>query len=168
MAAALGEILILELDGVGAGAFEQAHRTLDVERIAITGVGVDHEMSADPVADQADGIDHLAQADEADVGPAEPRIGDGRARDVHRLEAGLLGDQRGQRIVDARRDQDGRTRQARAQGVLGHMLKSQIRAFEFRIGADCGGRAGHDELPFGEDVGAVGDFQALHHVLLDQ
>ena len=27
---------------------------------------------------------------------------------------------------------------------------------------------GHDELSLGEDVGAVGDLQALHHVLLDQ
>ena len=46
--------------------------------------------------------------------------------------------------------------------------QSQISAFELRIGADVGGSAGHDELTLGEDIGAVGDFQALHHVLLDQ
>ena len=28
--------------------------------------------------------------------------------------------------------------------------------------------AGHDELSLGEDIGAVGDLEALHHVLLDQ
>ena len=114
MAAALGKILILDLDGIGAGALEQAHRALDIERIAVAGVGIDNEMGRDAVADQRDCIDHLGHADQADVGPAEPRIGDGRAGDIERLETGLFGDQRGKRVVDARRDQDRRARQAGA------------------------------------------------------
>ena len=37
-------------------------------------------------------LGHLAHGDEADVGPPEPGIGDGGARDIERLEARLLGD----------------------------------------------------------------------------
>ena len=114
MPAALGKILVLDLDRVGARALEQAHGALDIERIAVAGVGVDHEMRAHAVADQRDGLDHLVHADQADVGAAEPRIGDGRAGDIERLEAGLLRDQRGERVVDARRDQDRRAREAGA------------------------------------------------------
>ena len=90
MAAALGKVLVLDLDGVGAGAFEEPHRSLDIERIAVAGVGVDDEMARDAVADQRDGIGHFGHADEADVRPAEPRIGDGRAGDIERLEAGAV------------------------------------------------------------------------------
>ena len=120
MAAALGKVLVLELDGIGAGALEQAHGALDIERVAVAGIGIDHEMRRHAVADQADGLDHLAHADQPDVGAAEPRIGDGRAGDVERLEAGLFGDQRGERVIDARRDQDRRARETGAQGFLGH------------------------------------------------
>ena len=118
MAAALGKILVLDLDGVGAGALQQPHGALDIERIAVAGVGIDDEMRADAVADQRDRLDHLVHADEADVGPAEPRIGDRRAGDVERLEAGAFGDQRGERVVDARRDQDRRAREAGSAGCF--------------------------------------------------
>ena len=43
---------------------------------------------------------------ETDVRPAQARIRDGGARDVERLEAGLGGERRGERVVDAGRDQD--------------------------------------------------------------
>ena len=56
MAAALGKILVLELDRVGAGALEQAHGALHIERVAIAGVGIDDQMGADAVADQRDGL----------------------------------------------------------------------------------------------------------------
>ena len=56
MAAALGKVLILDLNGVGAGALEQPHRALDIERIAVAGVGIDDEMRTDPIADQRDGF----------------------------------------------------------------------------------------------------------------
>ena len=45
MAAALREILVLDLDRVGAGALEQADGALDIEGIAIAGVGIDDQMS---------------------------------------------------------------------------------------------------------------------------
>ena len=44
MAAALGKILVLELDRVGAGALELADRAHDIERVAVAGVGIDDQM----------------------------------------------------------------------------------------------------------------------------
>ena len=41
MAATLGKVLILDLDRIGAGALEQADRALDIERIAVAGIGID-------------------------------------------------------------------------------------------------------------------------------
>ncbi len=107
MAAALGKVLVLELDRGGAGALELAHGAHDVERIAVAGVGIDHEMRIDAVADQRQRLRHLGHGDEADVGPAEPGVGDRGAGDIERREARLRGDQRGERIVHAGRHDDG-------------------------------------------------------------
>src|SRR6478752_6970860 len=49
MIAALGKILVLELDRVRPGALENAHRALDIERVAVSSIGVDDERNADPV-----------------------------------------------------------------------------------------------------------------------
>ncbi len=65
-------------------------------------------MSAHAVADQRDGFHHLVHADQPDIGPAEPRIGDTGARYVKRVEPGPLGDQGRERIIDAGRHEDGR------------------------------------------------------------
>jgi hypothetical protein len=119
MAAALGKILVLELNGAGAGALEQAHGTLHVERVAVAGIGVDDQVGRHAVADQRHGVGHLAHADEADVGPPEPAVGDRGARNVKGVEAGLLGDQRGKRVMDAGRDHDRRLRQAGPQRAPG-------------------------------------------------
>ena len=113
MSAALGKILILKLDRIGAGALEKPHRALDIERIAVAGVGVDDEMRADPIADQRDGLHHFAHADEADIGPPQPRMRDAGAGNIKRFKSRALGDQRGKRIVDTRRDQDRLSMQAR-------------------------------------------------------
>ena len=59
---------------------------------------------------------HLAEGGQADVGAAQPGVGDRRARQVQRLEAGLLGDQRRQRVVDARGQQHPRLRPAAVSG----------------------------------------------------
>ena len=89
MAAALGKILVLELDRVGAGALELADRAHDIERVAVAGVGIDDQVRVDAVADQRQRLGDLGHADEADVGPAEPGVGDGRAGDIERGEPGL-------------------------------------------------------------------------------
>ena len=67
MAAALGEILVLELDRGRARALERAHRAHDIERVAVAGIGIDDQVRADAIADQRDRLGDLAHADEADV-----------------------------------------------------------------------------------------------------
>ena len=89
MSAALGEILVLELDRAGASAFEDADRAYDVKCVAVAGIGVHDQMSVDAVADQRQRVGHLAHRDEADIGPAEPSIGDRGAGDIERGEASL-------------------------------------------------------------------------------
>ena len=117
VAAALGKGLVLELDRVGAGAFEQPHGARDIERIAVAGIGIDDQIGGNPVADRADDVGDFAHADQADVGAPEAGIGDRRAGYVKRPERGLFGDQRGEGVVDAGRDHDGLSRQAGAQIV---------------------------------------------------
>ena len=72
MAAAFGKVLILDLNGVGAGALEEPHRALDIERVTVAGVGIDDEIDADAVADQRHRVHDLVHADEADIGTTEP------------------------------------------------------------------------------------------------
>ena len=108
VAAALRERLILDLDRIRAGALEQAHRARHVERIAVAGIRIDDEMAADAIADQGNRIGHLAHRNEADVGATEPGIGNAGPRDIDRGEPCPLGKMRGQRIVDAGRDEDRR------------------------------------------------------------
>jgi len=115
MPAPLGEILILELDRVGAGLLKAAHRAHDIERVAIAGVGVDDQVRIDAVADQRQRIGDLAHADEADIRPPEPGVGDRGARDIERGEPGLGGDQCGEGVIDAWRHHDGLAGQASAQ-----------------------------------------------------
>ena len=116
MTAALRKGLILELDGARPRTLEQAHGSADIERIAITVIGIDDEMRGNAVADHADDIDHLAHTHEPDVGAAKPRIGDRCAGDIERRKTGLFGEMPSERIVHAGRDDDGLTHEARAQG----------------------------------------------------
>ena len=106
MAAALGKVLILDLNRVGAGAFQKAHGALHIERIAVAGVSIDNEMCADAVANERDGLHHLAHPDQADVRTAEPRVSDAGAGDIKRFEARALGDEPGQSVIHAGGDQD--------------------------------------------------------------
>src|ERR1700759_3724304 len=52
--------------------------------------------------------------------------------------------------------------------AISRISESQISTPQLRIGGDGSGGARHEASPFGEDVGAAGDLEALHHVLLDQ
>ena len=108
MTAALGKDLVLDLDRIRAGSLEQAHRARHVERIAVAGIRIDDEMAADAIADQGNRIGHLAHRNEADVGATEPGVGNAGPRDIDRREPRPLGKMRGQRIVDARRNEDRR------------------------------------------------------------
>ena len=128
MTAALGKILILDLDGVGAGAFQKPHRALHIERIAVAGVGIDDEMRTDAVADQRYRLHDLAHAHQADIRASEPRIGDGGAGHVERFEACALGDERGQGVVNAGRDQDRRPRKTGRQSCFDHAQSPKVQS----------------------------------------
>ena len=102
-------------------ALEAANRARHVECVAVAGVGVDDQMGVDPIADQRERIGNLAHADEADIRPAEPGIGDGGAGDIERAEPCLRRDQRGERVIDTGRHHDRLPVQARAQRFrIGH------------------------------------------------
>src|ERR1039457_5137965 len=139
MAAAFGKTLILDLNRLRTRLFQQPHRALDIERIAVTGIRIDDEISIHAIADQRYGLDHFRDADQPDVRPPQPRIGDRRAGNIERAETGLRGDQRGERIVNARRDHNWLLRQLRAQRVLlGHGYsprKARLRPAYERISA---------------------------------
>src|SRR6185503_14893709 len=105
VAAALGNDLILELDRGGAGLFVSANQALDVERAAVAVVAVgDERHRCAGGAQRTHALDHLARANEADVGDAEERASDAEARHVDATSAGLRGDTSGERIVGAGRD----------------------------------------------------------------
>src|ERR1700728_4834215 len=121
MTAALGKGLILDLDGIGAGAFQQPHRPLNIEGIAVAGVGVDYEMSADTITDQLDRLHDLAHADETNVGATEMRVSDAGAGDIERLETGPFGNQRGERIVNTGREQNRAALELFRQSICRHV-----------------------------------------------
>ena len=54
MSAPLGKLLILELDGIGPAAFENADGACNVERVAETGVCIDDQRQSDNIAHRAD------------------------------------------------------------------------------------------------------------------
>ena len=75
----------------------------------------------DPIADQRDGLHHFTHADETDVGAPKMRVCDACSGDVQRLEAGALGNQRGERIVHAGREQDRAALEPFGQSICSHV-----------------------------------------------
>jgi hypothetical protein len=91
---------------MGAHPLEGTNRARHVECVPVARVGVDNEMGIDPIADQRERIGDLAHADEADIRPAEPGIGDGGSGDIQRGETCLRRDQRRERVIDTGRHHD--------------------------------------------------------------
>ena len=79
MPTAFGKALILDLDRMRARLLQKPQRTLDIDRIAVTGIGIDDKTGIDAIADQRNGIDDFGTADQPDVRPVQPRVGDRRA-----------------------------------------------------------------------------------------
>ncbi len=107
MAAALRELLVLELHGVGAGALQHADRARDVQRIAEARVGIDDERQRDRLAHGGDVGGKLGERDEADIGHAEIGIGEAGAGDIDGGETQALDEARGERVGRARNDRTG-------------------------------------------------------------
>ena len=85
MAAALGQQLVFELDGRGAGRFELDDRPLDVHRGAEAGVGIDDQRQLDAAGDEGGLLGQLAQREQPNVGQSHhagqrPRPKDRRRR----------------------------------------------------------------------------------------
>jgi hypothetical protein len=127
--AALGARLIFDLHRGGAVALEQANGALDVERVAVAGVGVDHQVERAALVDVGQGLRDLGEAHQTDVRTTEPAVCDARPGEVRGVEAGLLGDHGPKRVVDAGRDHDGRAGETRGQGWFGahRRLRSSVR-----------------------------------------
>ena len=104
MATPLGVGLVFELNSGRAGALEHANCALDIECIAVAGVGIDNNGEIDPLADVRQRIGDFGPRDEANVGPPELGIGNGRAGKINRFKSGIGGERSGQCIEDAGRD----------------------------------------------------------------
>jgi hypothetical protein len=115
MPAALGERLVLELDRGRSRPLEQPDRPLHVQRVAVAGVGVDDDGRLDAFAHMRERVRDFARRDKADVGSAQPRVGDRGPGEVKRLEAGRCGERGRQRVIDAGREDDAALRDTRFQ-----------------------------------------------------
>ena len=152
-----------------AGPLEQLHRALHVERIAEAGVDVDDQGSRRRGRGSAPRFGDLADGDEPDIGPAEARIGDGGAGDVERLEAG-----RARSAAPTARRSSRARRRRRLRQVVERRVASAIVTSRDRLSSVAGRCADRGRVPCStnaavlEHIGARGDVQRLHHILLDQ
>src|SRR5690606_26700591 len=67
--------LVLEVDTGDPGLFVGSYGAHDVDRIAVSGVGVGDHGDVDGGDDAGRVVDHLGAGQEADVGPADQRRG---------------------------------------------------------------------------------------------
>ena len=93
--------MVFQLHHGGPGALKAAHRALHVQGIAKAGVAVHDHRRAHPLGDAGQRVLHLAEGGQADVGAAQPGVGDRGARQVQGLKTGLLGHQRAQGVKNA-------------------------------------------------------------------
>jgi len=80
-AAALRPHLVLEHQAGHTRALERAHRVMNVDRIAVPGVGVGEQQQIRAQRDRARGGDVFFQAHQPHVGLAKPRLADSAAGD---------------------------------------------------------------------------------------
>ena len=88
MAAPLGEHLVFDVQTSGTGLEVVGHRLGTHLSLSEAGVGVGDDGQVAAGIDLADGLAEFGQSDESDVREA-PAAGDGRPRDIGRLEAFL-------------------------------------------------------------------------------
>src|SRR6202453_2640872 len=93
-----GCMLVLDLNGAGAGLLENANRVSDVDGVAKTGVDVDDQRQGEHTTDRPHVIGYLAQIYEPEVRQAEVHIGESSASQIDRLKAQIGNDPRRERI----------------------------------------------------------------------
>ena len=101
-AAALGELVVLDADARGAGALELARRAHHVDGVAVAVVAVGDDGDRHRVADPPHGVERLGERE--DVGVRHRLHGrDAEPARPDRVEPGLFGELRGERVVGPRR-----------------------------------------------------------------
>ena len=103
MAAALGQLLVFQLDRGRAGRFQLDDRSLDVQRLAEARIGIDDHREVDAPCQIGRVLGQFAEREQADVGQAQDAGREDRAGEIHRLEPGLLDQPRGQGVRRQRR-----------------------------------------------------------------
>jgi len=122
-AAPLREVVVLDADAGRARALELADRPHDVDRVAVAVVAVGDDGDADGVDDAADRLERLGEGQDVRV-----RHGlNGRDPEAARpdgVEAGSLGELGRQRVMRARREDDGPSREQRQERFPRHCADS--------------------------------------------
>ena len=84
--AALGPVLVLDVDAGNAGLLEIAHGTPGVDRVAVAGVGVGDDGKSRGIGNAGCVVDHFGGREEADIRHTEAREARAESRHVHRFE----------------------------------------------------------------------------------
>ena len=100
MAAALGKLLVLDLDAGGARPLVAPHRVLHVQGAAEAGVRIGDQGRRRPLGDLADPADHVLVGRIAGIRHSQQRGGDAIAGHVHRLETEAVGEPGRDHVVD--------------------------------------------------------------------
>ncbi len=99
VAAALGRLLVLQVDARHAARLVVVHRADHVDRVAVAGVGICDHRDGDRLRHAPGVLDHLAARQQRHIGTAEQGAGGGEAAHVDDVEAGLLDQPSGQPVV---------------------------------------------------------------------
>ena len=144
MAAFLGQQLILEMNGAGAGFLEDADHMHDVERFAITGVAVHQQRQGRGADNLADEERDFIDGDDAEVRQSH-RCRHGSAGQIERLEARRPRLKRRHAVMRAWQAQDAGPLQQRAKAAAGGLMR-KIRCDEI----------GHSRSPYAARIGEGG------------
>ena len=101
MAAALGQTLIFDLHGRGAGRFQFADRALDIHRLAKAGVGIDNHRDTDAAGEIRSVRDQFGEREQADIGQRHRPGRKRRAGEIDGIVPGLLDQPTDQRVERA-------------------------------------------------------------------
>lgn len=98
MPAALGKRLVFQHDRARAGLLEELYRAAHVDRVAESGVGVDHQRHLHDVGHRTHVGDELGDGQKPQVGDAEIAVGNTCAGHEHHLVSRRFDDARGEGV----------------------------------------------------------------------
>ena len=96
--------LVFEEQPGGAGAVIEFDGAQHVQRVAVTGVGVDQHRPRGQATDAPRRVGHLGLGQIAEVGLAEQRGGDAESAHEQHIEAGLVRQACAHAVIDAAQD----------------------------------------------------------------